>query len=176
MEIRDNAWIIADTHFGHSNIIKYANRPFKDVDEMDQDMIARWNSVVSDGDWVLHLGDFSLASSPLKIKEYFSLLKGNKILLLGNHDRTYTDNFWLRVGFREVIARPFIFKDYFIISHESVDWVSEYLPVLNIHGHTHEKTAYNLANHHYNVSAEAINYTPIQLQTIIQEGYKLSNK
>jgi len=171
MQIRDDAWVIADTHFGHKHIIDYADRPFKDVSEMDQEMIARWNSVVSDSDWVLHLGDFSLAS-PLIIKSYFSLLKGSKILLLGNHDRAHTADFWLRVGFREVIERPFIYKDYFIVSHEPVDWVSARLPVMNIHGHIHEKTHYNLENNHYNVSVENINYTPVRLQDIIEKGYR----
>lgn len=75
---------IADTHFSHANIIKYCNRPFSHVGEMNAAMIENWNSVVKHGDTVYHLGDFSLgqgAAEPL-----FDRLNGDIHLVLGNHD------------------------------------------------------------------------------------------
>jgi calcineurin-like phosphoesterase family protein len=55
-------FVIADTHFGHENIIKYESRPFKNTEEMNQALIKNWNSVVGEKDIVYFLGDFALCS------------------------------------------------------------------------------------------------------------------
>ena len=52
-------FVTSDLHFGHKNIIKYENRPFKDVEEMDQKLIENWNNKVGKDDTVYILGDFS---------------------------------------------------------------------------------------------------------------------
>ena len=57
-----NRYFTADTHFGHGNIIKYCNRPFKNHLEMDDELIRRWNNVVSNEDEVYHLGDFEFGA------------------------------------------------------------------------------------------------------------------
>ena len=48
---------ISDLHFGHKNILGFDNRPFVDIEQMNNELIRRWNSVVSDGDVVYVLGD-----------------------------------------------------------------------------------------------------------------------
>ena len=47
----------ADTHFGHENVIQFDKRPFAPADEMDKEMIRRWNNKVDKGDLVYVLGD-----------------------------------------------------------------------------------------------------------------------
>lgn len=81
----------SDHHFFHAKIIGYTNRPFSSVEEMDEAMIERWNSVVPKGGMVYHLGDFALTGYSEKIyrprvEELLSRLNGNKILIQGNHD------------------------------------------------------------------------------------------
>lgn len=46
---------IGDPHFGHEAIIRLCNRPFADVDEMDETLINNWNSRVTNGDTVFIL-------------------------------------------------------------------------------------------------------------------------
>lgn len=54
-----NNWVTSDLHFGHKNIIKYENRPFKDIEEMDKAIIELWNKTVKKDDKIYILGDFS---------------------------------------------------------------------------------------------------------------------
>lgn len=53
----------SDTHFYHGNIIRFCNRPFKDVEVMNETIISNWNNTVGQDDIVFHLGDFCLGGS-----------------------------------------------------------------------------------------------------------------
>ena len=79
----------SDTHFGHVNICRLANRPFADVEEMNRAIINNWNSVVSPTDTVFVLGDFALGKI-VDTLQHGLMLNGDKILISGNHDRTFT--------------------------------------------------------------------------------------
>lgn len=76
---------IADYHFGHTNVIRFDSRPFNSAEEMDQKMIENWNSVVGTDDTVYILGDFCWDKEERWI-EILDQLKGNKVLIRGNHD------------------------------------------------------------------------------------------
>lgn len=100
-------WVIADTHFYHTNIIKYCDRPFSSTEEMDITMIDNWNSVVNPEDTTYHLGDFAFGKgSRWRIAEYRAMLNGKIILFKGNHDRN-TITWYLSQGFDEVIGGEF---------------------------------------------------------------------
>jgi calcineurin-like phosphoesterase family protein len=77
-------FFIADTHFGHSNIIKYCNRPFVSIQKMDNALINNWNSKVKPKDLVYHLGDFSFGTNTGNIRKS---LNGDIILIKGSHDK-----------------------------------------------------------------------------------------
>ena len=76
---------VADLHFSHENIISFDGRPFADVDEMDNTLIKNWNHAVEPGDTTYILGDFCWDKEPRWI-EVLKQLKGNKVLIRGNHD------------------------------------------------------------------------------------------
>lgn len=130
---------ISDLHFGHANVIKFDNRPFENVEEMEEKMISNWNSVVSNGDTVYILGDFCWGTE----KEWIEILKklnGNKVLIKGNHDlkqisgklrKCFTDI----KDYKEIIDnnRRVIMSHYPILcykrSYDNTVWM--------LHGHTH---------------------------------------
>ena len=56
----------SDTHFGHANIIRLCNRPFKDVEEMNEKLIENWNKVVPEDGTVFHLGEFAFGGRELR--------------------------------------------------------------------------------------------------------------
>ena len=76
------------SYFRHGNIIKYCDRPFNSIQEMDHALIQNWNKVVSEDDIVFHLGDFAFADKS-KWRQIANALKGKKYLIQGNHDRSY---------------------------------------------------------------------------------------
>ncbi len=81
-------YYISDTHFGHANIIRLSNRPFRDIAEMNAELIARWNAKVTDDDDVYMLGDFAYRSAEAA-SVIAGKLKGRKHLVIGNHDNRW---------------------------------------------------------------------------------------
>ena len=81
----EHTFFTSDTHFNHANIIKFCNRPFKDVEQMNDVMIANWNSVIGKDDTVFHLGDFCLGGAAEWTK-ILDRLNGKIYLIMGNHD------------------------------------------------------------------------------------------
>ena len=94
-------YLISDTHFNHKNIIQYEDRPFNSISEMNDVMIKNWNSIITDEDTVIHLGDVGLGNEA-SLKYIVPSLKGHKILIRGNHD-SKSKSFYLDCGFEEVL-------------------------------------------------------------------------
>lgn len=76
----------ADEHYLHKNIIKYCNRPFKSVEEMNEVLISNHNSKVKNGDLVIHDGDFCLGSRE-QAQDIIRRLNGKHVFLIGDHDK-----------------------------------------------------------------------------------------
>ena len=81
----EHTFFTSDTHFTHANIIRFCNRPFKDVEQMNETLIANWNRVVGINDIVFHLGDFCLGGAAEWTK-VLDRLNGRIYLIIGNHD------------------------------------------------------------------------------------------
>ncbi len=75
----------SDTHFHHQNIIKFCGRPFRDAEDMNEELIRRWREKVPSGGVVFHLGDFG-SGGGAQWTSILDRLTGKIILIVGNHD------------------------------------------------------------------------------------------
>lgn len=127
-------WFTADEHYSHNNIIKYCNRPFANITEMDETIIERHNSVVGKTDIVIHAGDFTLIHNTERVyKHYVKRLKGQHIFLKGSHDK------WLKKSaptrFEKEIEGQFI-----VVDHYSMRvWHRSHWNSWQLYGHSHGK-------------------------------------
>jgi len=83
-------YFTSDHHFDHNNVIKYCDRPYVSVQEMNEMLIKNWNDTVKPEDEVYYLGDFSLSFKP--VLEVTHRLNGKKYLVPGNHDFCHTSH------------------------------------------------------------------------------------
>ena len=82
---KSKLYFLADLHLGHTNIIKYSTRPFKDANEMNEAIVAQWNVHIKDDDIVYIPGDLSMHNKSV-LEKYIPMLKGNLFVIPGNHD------------------------------------------------------------------------------------------
>ena len=158
-----NTWVISDPHFGHANIIKFCNRPFASVTEMDEALIKNWNSVVEPTERVICNGDFMFYKSDTGI---FQRLKGYKELVLGNHDHTATRN----LGWKAIHTRlEFVHNSkHVVMDHYPIEsWNKKFHGSIHLYGHVHDEIGdsrvANMARR-YNICVEMLdNYTPRNL-------------
>ena len=155
-------YFISDLHIGDANIIKYENRPFNNVYEMNNKLVSNWNSVVTDEDTVFIVGDFI---SDLNSFEYLSRFKGHIKLIVGNHDIPFLEEY-KKYKNVEVIIYPIILENFWIISHEPM-YISEQMPYANIFGHIHNNPMYKtVSSRSYCVCVERNGYIPIEFEYI----------
>jgi calcineurin-like phosphoesterase family protein len=158
-------FLIADTHFFSDKILRYENRPFASIVEMNSYMVKIWNEVVQKDDTVFVLGDFSDGEEK-ENKTLLSQLKGEKILVMGNHDQHLTPFQWLSQGFDEVSRWPILYDRFFLFSHEPL-YISSNMPYANIFGHVHGNPTYkDYSSQSYCVSAERTEYAPILFEKV----------
>lgn len=158
-------YFTSDTHYGHANVIKFCNRPFADVDEMERELIRRWNVVVGKGDTVYHLGDFGFCKYA-DVQRILSSLNGEKHLILGNHDgkdverskhwRSIRDYHELRVDGVKVILCHFAFRVWNKCHHGSI----------NLHGHSHGSLPGT--SQQCDVGVDCWSYAPVGLPEIME--------
>lgn len=166
-------WFISDTHFFHDNILKFTGadgqriRPHWDnVDDMNWDMVERWNSVVKPQDKVWHLGDvaFQTTAKAEAVGHLLKQLNGHKRMLLGNHDDI--KSYALYHNFEKIELWKGFRDEGFTCSHIPLrlDCIRD--GEINVHGHIHQNHMADLG--YVNVSVEVINYTPIHMDEAIK--------
>lgn len=174
LEEAKHIWVISDTHFNHANIIKYCNRPFSSVGEMNDFLIDNWNKVVLEDDIVYHLGDFALGDKSL-IPNIIDSLKGRIHFIMGNHDnwnimKSFESLFRFEtVSWEEVIK---VGKKTIIMNHfpfSSLPDLNTNSPIIQLHGHIHSTSdkPWRYFDNQYDVGVDNNNYTPVNLHELI---------
>lgn len=170
-------YYIADTHFGHDNIRRLSNRPFKTIEEMDRTIIDNWNSRVSDNDDVYILGDFSYKSEdPIS---YLKQLNGRKYLIIGNHDSKLLKNPACKKYFVDISDIKMVNDNgtQIVCCHyPMVEWNGYYRNVIHFYGHIHnnfdnETNQYiSKVKNAYNVGVDIIGFMPRTLKEILENN------
>lgn len=167
----------SDPHFGHANVLGYSNRPFADVDEMDRDLIARYQTVVRQDQTVLWLGDCFFCR-PERAAEILAALPGRKILCRGNHDRSassmarigfelVTDTVTLNIAGRTCRANHYPYKgtpSAEVAPDAEHPWPQRHQGEVLIHGHTHSTKRRN--GNQIHVGVDAWDYRPVALAEV----------
>lgn len=168
-------WFISDTHFCHKNIIAYENRPFTDIEQMNSEMIRRWNEVVAPDDVVYHLGDVALGPAE-RFYPIVSALNGRKILIRGNHDG-HSKDWYLERGFAEVYPSLTLYaKGKRILLTHTPAPVPGFDYDLHFFGHVHDKAHHGeyegtyptIARNGACLCVERWNYYPVELERLLQ--------
>ena len=173
-------YYISDTHFGHDNIIGYADRPFSSSLEMDEFMIARWNEIVKPEDHITHLGDVTMARGGRVQQDAFirlmKRLNGHKRLFLGNHDH-FPIKTYLEAGFEKIYA-TWRDEQGLLFAHIPVHPSAIGSAKACIHGHIHQndspapaifegKDGAKWIKPYVNISVEKTAYRPIHYDEIM---------
>ena len=183
-------YFTSDNHFGHERVIRFDNRPFASVEEMDAEMIRRWNAKVGKGDLVYVLGDMIWKTRNDDAPSLIKSLNGQIILIKGNHDRflhnakaksalagikDYED---ICVTLEDGTKKRCILSHYFIPMYNGHRYQA-----IHLHGHSHftdeadveidiakKLSELGIRTEIYNVGCMYWNYEPVTLDEIIARG------
>ena len=168
-----SVFLVSDTHFGHAGVCRFTCddgvtkiRPWTDPDEMDEEMVKRWNETVGKNDKVYHLGDVVINRRCLST---LRRLNGDKILIKGNHDIFKLEDY--TPHFRDI--RGYHVMNNMILSHIPVHPESFGRFRANIHGHLHQRRVMcevwgemEVDPRYFNVSVEQTDFRPILFEEV----------
>jgi len=169
-------FLVSDTHFGHAGVCKFMCndgvtklRPWDNPEEMDEEMVKRWNETVRPNDKVYHLGDVVINRKALSIMRR---LKGDKVLIKGNHDIFRLEDY--TPFFRDI--RGYHVMNGMILSHIPVHEESLGRFGTNIHGHLHANRVMKVDKYgtswidprYHCVCVEQTDFRPILFEDVIK--------
>lgn len=166
-------WVTSDTHFNHKNIMNFTDyegnkvRNFSSVEEMNEVMIERWNSVVKPSDKIYHLGDVFFGPKEW-IESNWKRLNGRKRLIVGNHDDI---DYIVKAKMFEKVTMWRRFDEFgLLFTHVPVaistlfEGRREERRLVNVFGHIHSNKP--PAGPYTCVCVEQTNYTPVNISEL----------
>ncbi len=167
-------YYIADTHFNHSNIIQYCNRPFNNVEEMNEELIKRWNNKVTNKDEVFILGDFIFANKWEEVDKILNRLNGKKYLIKGNHDHYLKDksgNPEFRFEYvRDISEHKDEGHTVILCHYPMLSWNKSFHGSILLYGHIHNNPLPYTPPNSYNVGVDVNDFEPKTLKEIMENN------
>ena len=170
-------FVTSDTFFGRENIIKHAKRDYQSVEEMNDDLVERWNETVDSKDTVYHLGNF--AWDPFSAIVLHKL-NGKIVFLNGTYDKALKDvvknckRAELYMGQILEIPNLNLVMCHYPLAH----WNGKDTGTLHLHGHTYDKFPHDVDSGRINVCIDCWNLSPVSITTLhdLIEDYRKFNK
>lgn len=167
-------WFTADTHFGHSNIIQYSNRPYTGAKDMDEQLIQSWNACVGPEDEVYHLGDVGLCD-PVYMRKILNRLHGKIYLIRGNHEKAAmacTDRFeWVKDYHELVIEDKTAARErrLIVLMHYAMRvWNASHHGSWHLYGHSHGSLPDDPNALAFDVGVDCHGFKPLSLHEVSQ--------
>ena len=162
-------YFTSDLHLGHESVIRMQNRPFCSTEEMNEVLIANYNSIVHKNDTVYILGDISHRIGVTYANELISRLNGKKYLIKGNHDKKFDETLFEEI--RDFMTVSINGHHIALMHYPMLSWPRSHHGSIMLHGHIHSDGTYNLENREngilrYDVGVDANHYAPVSMKQI----------
>jgi len=157
-------YFTSDEHYQHNNCIKYCNRPFSSVEEMNQTLIDNHNSIVTKEDITIHGGDFGFFNNSKDAFKIIKQLNGQHILLRGSHDK------WMNSSHHEIWSKR-IEKQLVVVCHYAMTtWECSHYNSWQLFGHSHGRL--KGTSRQYDIGVDGNDFKPVsfdQIREIIEK-------
>lgn len=176
-----NIFFTSDTHFGHKNIIKYCNRPYADLKDMDAALVSNWNAKVGSNDVVFHIGDLAFIKEDKKLQELIHSLNCKTLYLVpGNHDDAQRykqlkgDNKVVVLNtLHEINIQVEDEKMRFVLCHYALRvWNKSHYGAIHLYGHSHGTLPDDPNSRSMDVGVDNHNYAPLHLDEVLMKMYQ----
>ncbi len=175
----NRVFFTSDLHFDHKNVIGYCNRPFKHVDDMNEQMMKNWNNIVDNGDRVYVLGDFCLSNED-RATMWASKLNGQKFFIFGNHDKALRKSekfkksfIWCRDLEQIEVKNAQGEAQKIILCHFAMrTWNQSHRGSWQLYGHSHGSLPDDPHSLSLDVGVDCWNFTPVSFEQIAEKMSK----
>lgn len=159
-------WFSSDHHFNHINILKYTQRPFSSVQEMDSEMISRWNSVVKEKDEIYYLGDLTLGNWGTA-RSYLKQLRGRIKFIEGNHDKRWFSSLEANQKLPHIYELNYMNKTIVLSHYPMRGWNRAYHGSYHLFGHEHgNMQPYGKS---FDVGVDCWNFYPVSIEQVFEK-------
>lgn len=158
----NNIFITADHHFDHPRIIELCNRPYNNINEMNEDLVKKWNEIVKPNDILYYLGDFAWKNHGT----WLDRLNGKKILIAGNHDKMNVET---KNNFEEIhkLLDTTINGQRITLCHYPMcTWNVIWYGAWHLYGHVHGTKVEREDLHAFDIGVDCWNYQPVPWEVI----------